>query len=136
MPWKNTVWDGDCQRWVGMGFKVTLNKMWKEVRMQTERGKFYSVESKFKGRRDPGALAMCCHCRGQGDDFRGHYKNPNGKWRRLGKFFILFHGCVKSTRTKKRKEQTFCHRTEWSTFLEYFSKQLALMNPLWLPSLV
>ena len=53
--------------------------MWKEVRMQTERGKFYSVESKFKGRRDPGALAMCCHCRGQGDDFKGHYKNPNGK---------------------------------------------------------
>ena len=62
-----------------MGFKVTLNKMWKEVRMQTERGKFYSVESKFKGRRDPGALAMCCHCRGQGDDFKGQYKNPNGK---------------------------------------------------------
>lgn len=50
-----------------------------EVRIQTERGKFYSVESKFKGRRDPGTLEMCCHCRGQGDDLEGHYKNPNEK---------------------------------------------------------
>ena len=49
------------------------------MRMQTERGKFYSVESKFKGRRDPGTLEMCCCCHGQGDDLEGHYKNPNEK---------------------------------------------------------